>query len=174
MTDILTRPSILQASLYCAVISIGRLRFIVPFITVFAKCDTSTFRIADIVVLNDPALGPMRADQSDLLGCRRRPGRSGMHDCKTAHCNEVSPRLIRVEKRLPHVDFNIFFVGVDIFKLRPDRCLRLRNLGEPSCFSLDWLEYILFPFSLKQPELSKIDRSCVMIPAHPFKPVTRD
>ena len=63
----------------------------------------------------------MRANQADLLGRRRRPRSGRILQRETAHGDKVDPRLLRIEDRLPHIDFHALAIGIDAFELRPDR-----------------------------------------------------
>ena len=62
------------------------------------------------VVLDDPALAPVRADQADLLGGRRRPGRGGVAQREAAHGDVVPARLVRIEHGPAHVDLDQLLV----------------------------------------------------------------
>src|ERR1035441_5767261 len=76
---------------------------IVAGLAVLAQADAHAFGVADDVVLDDPALAPVGADESDLLGGRGRPLGSGLAHVKTAHRNIVAARLVRVEATVaPH------------------------------------------------------------------------
>ena len=51
----------------------GIRRSVVPLVAVFSQRYAAANRVADDIVFNDPALAPVRADNANLLGCRRRP-----------------------------------------------------------------------------------------------------
>ena len=51
---------------------------VVVRIQIFSKGNAGAFAVGDLAVLNDPALAPMGADHSVLIGGRRRPGGSGL------------------------------------------------------------------------------------------------
>src|SRR5664280_3818300 len=63
---------------------------IVAGLAILAQADARAFGVADDVVLDDPALAPVGADESDLLGGRGRPLGSGLAHVKTAHRNIVA------------------------------------------------------------------------------------
>ena len=69
--------------------SVGRR--VVPLVPVFPQGDAGTDRVADDVVLDDPALAPVRADKADLLGRGRRPGSGGVAQGEAAHGDVVHP-----------------------------------------------------------------------------------
>ena len=109
----------------------GVRRGVVPLVAVLAERDPHARRVADVVVLDDPALAPVRADQADLLGGGRRPGRGGVHHREAAHGDVVDARLVRVEHRPADVDLDLGLVGIDALELRPDRGVRRVHLGKP-------------------------------------------
>jgi hypothetical protein len=108
-------------------------RGVVVGIAVFAERDAGANRVADHVVLDDPALAPMRADQTNLLGGRRRPGRGGMAEREPAHGDEVPARLVGVKHGLAHVDLDLLLVGVHALELRPDRRVVSSTCANQSC-----------------------------------------
>ena len=73
-------------------ITFGGFRPVVPFVAVFAQRDAGAARVTDHVVLNDPALAPVRADQTHLLGRGRRPRRGRVLQGETAHGEVVDAR----------------------------------------------------------------------------------
>ena len=74
-------------------------RGVVVLVAVFAEGDAGADGVADDVVLDDPALAPVGADQADLLGGRRRPGRGGVAQGEAAHGDVVAARLVRDRTR---------------------------------------------------------------------------
>src|SRR5512133_2354942 len=69
-----------------------------------ADRDGRAFRVVDDVVLDDPALGPVRPDQAGLVGRRRSPGGGGLGELKPAGGDVVDVVLGRIEDRAPYVD----------------------------------------------------------------------
>ncbi len=132
VTDVFLRPASFRCALDGLDVTLGRIRRrVVPFIAVFAERDPHARRIADIVVLDDPSLAPVGADQADLLCRGRRPGRCRVHHGKAAHGDEIDARLVRVEHRLADVDLDLGLVGIDLAELRPDCGNLFVHLSEP-------------------------------------------
>jgi len=76
MADILLRPALRQATFNRLDVTARCIRRrIVPLIAVLAQRDPRASRIANVVLLDNPPLAPVRADQPDLLSRRRRPRR---------------------------------------------------------------------------------------------------
>src|ERR1039457_246113 len=105
---------------------------IVAGLAVLAQADAHAFGVADDVVLDDPALAPVGADESDLLGGRGRPLGSGLAHVKTAHRNIVTARLVRVEATVAHVDLHQFPVRVLVVEVGVDVGILVVAFGEPS------------------------------------------
>ena len=85
----------------------------------------------DHVVLDDPALGPVRADQARLVRGGRRPRAGGLRQLEAADGDEVEVVLGRVEDRAPHVDLDQLRVRVRALEVRPDRRRVVADLGVP-------------------------------------------
>ena len=71
-----------------------------------ADGDRRALRVVDAVVLDDPALGPVRADQAGLVGGRRRPRGGGLGELEPADGDVVEVVLGRVEDRAADVDLD--------------------------------------------------------------------
>ena len=86
VADVVLGPAVFQGPLDGLDVAFGRvLRGVVPLVAVLAERDADASRIADVVVLDDPAFAPVRADQADLFGGGRGPGRGGVHHREAAH-----------------------------------------------------------------------------------------
>src|SRR5512133_2094279 len=79
-------------------------RIVVARGDLLADRDGRALRVVDGVVLDDPALGPVRPDQPGLVGGRRGPRGGGLSELKPAHGDVVEVALDRVEDRAPYVD----------------------------------------------------------------------
>ena len=132
MADRILIPTVLERALDGLDVALGRVgRRVVPPVAVFPQRDAGADRVADYVVLDDPALAPVGADQADLLRGGRSPRGRGVAHGETAHGDVVSPRLIRIEDRAPDIDFHLLFVGIDPRELRPEGGLLLVHRGKP-------------------------------------------
>ena len=86
MTDVVLGPAVFQGPFDGLDVAFGRIRRgVVPLVAVLAERDADAGRIADVVVLDDPAFAPVRTDQADLFGGGRGPGRGGVHHRQSAH-----------------------------------------------------------------------------------------
>ena len=175
VADVLLRPAVFQGALDRLDVAFGRvLRGVVPLVAVLAERDADADRVADRVVLDDPALAPVGADQADLLGGGRRPGRGRVLHREAAHRDVIDPRLLGIEHRLAHVDLDVLPVGIDVLELRPDRGLRFVSLSEPERALADGFEHVLLVRRLGQPVAVQVDRAGVMDAALRLKPVAAD
>ena len=96
-----------------------------------AEGDRGALRIVDGVVLDDPALRPVRPDQAGLVGGRRRPGAGRLRELKPANGDVVDVVLGGVEHGAPDVDLDEFNIGVCVLKVGPDGGAVGADLGEP-------------------------------------------
>jgi hypothetical protein len=125
VADVLLGSSRSQGALDGLDVALGGVgRGVVILVAVFAQGDAGADRVADHVVLDDPALAPMGADQADLLGRGRRPGGGGVAHREAAHGDVVDARLFRVEHGAADVDLDQLLVRVDARELRPDGGVR--------------------------------------------------
>ncbi|SCM77711.1 hypothetical protein KL86PLE_60026 [uncultured Pleomorphomonas sp.] len=85
----------------------------------------------DDVVLDDPALRPVGADQSGLVGGRRRPRRGGMRQLEAANGDVVEVMLDGVEDRAAHVDLDQLGIRVRTLEIGPDGRRVFADLGIP-------------------------------------------
>src|SRR5215212_3402769 len=88
-----------------------------------ADRDGRALRVMDDVVFDDPALGPVRPDQTRLVGCRRGPGSGGLGEFKPANGDVVEVVLDRIEHRAPYVDLDELLVRIRALEVGPDRRL---------------------------------------------------
>src|SRR5512133_1881124 len=77
-----------------------------------ADRDGRALRVVDDVVLDDPALGPVRPDQAGLVGRRRGPGAGGLGELKPTDSDVVEVALDRIEDRAPYVDLDELLVRI--------------------------------------------------------------
>ena len=96
-----------------------------------AERDSRAFRIVDNVVLDDPALGPVWADEAGLFSCRGGPWGSRLRQLEAAHSDVVDMVLGGVKHRPAHIDFNKLGVGVGPLEVGPDSCRILTDLCVP-------------------------------------------
>ena len=104
---------------------------VVELVAVLPERDAGASGVLDRVVFDDPTLGPVCADEADLLGSRGSPRRGSLLEREAAHGDVIPPGLARVEHRLPHIDFDLFFVRIDSLELGHDGCVFVIHLGEP-------------------------------------------
>ena len=111
---------------------------VVELIAVLSERHARAGGVLDRVVFDDPTLGPVGADEADLLGGRRGPRRGSLLECEAAHGDEIPPGLARVEHRLPHIDFDLLFVRIHSFELGHEGCVFVIHLGEPKT----WIVFV--------------------------------
>ena len=157
-------PAVLQGALDGLHIALGGIGGgVVPLVAVFAQRDARAARVADLIVLDDPALAPMRADQADLLGGGRRPGRGRVAQDEAAHGEVVDAGLFRVEDRATHIDLHQLLVGINALELRPDRRVVLVHLAEPERARVRGFQDVLQLGRLGQPLAVEIHGAGVML-----------
>ena len=100
-----------------------------------ADRDSRAFGVVDPVVLDDPALGPVRSDETGLIGGWGRPRAGGMSQLEPAHGDEVDVVLGRVEDGAAHVDLDGVRVGVGTVEVGPDRRRVVLDFGVPDQLS---------------------------------------
>ena len=137
-------------------------RGVVPRVAIFAQRDAGTDGVADHIVLDDPALAPVRADQADLFRGGRRPGCCRLTQNKAADGDEINAGLLWIKHRLAHVDFNQALVWVGSPELRPDRRRVSVHLGEPVPRWGAVLQNLIACRSLSEPFVIEIDRAGMM------------
>ena len=93
--------------------------------------DAGAGGVLDRIVLNDPTLRPVCADETDLLGSRGSPRRGSLLEREAAHSDEIPPRLAWIEHRLTHIDFDLLLVRIHALELGHDGCVFFIHLGEP-------------------------------------------
>src|SRR5208282_6803626 len=130
--------------------------------------------VADRVILDDPALAPVGADQPRLLGRGRRPGGGRVAHRETANGEEIDAGPAGIKDRAADVDFHLLLIGIDPLELRPDRSAGLVHLREPQRRAPDGLEHVIEPGRLREPLAVEIDSAGVMLAAPGIEPVTMD
>src|SRR5581483_3209589 len=96
-----------------------------------ADRDRRALRVVDDVVLDDPTLGPVGADQTWLIRGGRRPRAGSVREFETADGDEVAVVLGRVEDRASDVDLDELGVRVSALEVRPDARRIVADLGVP-------------------------------------------
>src|SRR3954470_7129687 len=81
-------------------------RVVVPGGRLLPDRDRRALRVVDDVVLDDPALRPVGADQAWLVGGGRGPGAGRLRQLEAAHGDVVQVVLARVEHGAPDVDLD--------------------------------------------------------------------
>lgn len=89
---------------------------VVVRIAVFSEGDTSTFAVADLTVLNNPALAPVRPDHTVLESGRWSPCGSCFIDVEAAYGDIADPFFGRHEAFTAYVNLNIFLIWVSTWK----------------------------------------------------------
>ena len=108
-----------------------------------ADRDGRALGVVDSVVLDDPALRPVRADETGLVGGRRCPRAGGLSQLEPAHGDEVDVVLGRVEDGASHVDLDGVRVGVGTLEVGPDRRRVVLDFGVPDQLSTRRLRDLL-------------------------------
>ena len=85
---------------------------------IFPKADAAALGIGDLAVLDDPALGPVRAYGALLIGGRRRPLRRGLTDHEAGDGDVVHAGLFRIEAVAAHVDLHVFRIRIRALEIR--------------------------------------------------------
>src|SRR5690606_31904441 len=101
-----------------------------------AERDGRARGVVDVVVLDYPALGPVRADEPGLVRRRRRPRGGGLAELEAAHGDVVDVVLGREEHRRAHVDLDERGVRVDAGEVGPHGGRVLADLGVPALLHL--------------------------------------
>ncbi len=144
VADVVLGPAVFQGPLDGLDVAFGRvLRGVVPLVAVLSQRDADASRVADVVVLDDPAFAPVGADQADLFGGGRGPGRGGVHHREAAHGDVIDARLVGIEHGLADVDFDLSLIRIDVLELRPDRGAVLIHLGKPQRRVAGGLEHLV-------------------------------
>jgi hypothetical protein len=124
-------PTVLARQLDGGEVAIVRTELGIARIGVFAQRNADARGVADGVVFDDPALGPVRANQADLLGGRRCPGGGGTAHFESTHGDEIHAGLRRIKHRLADVDFHTAGIRIDTRETRPKRGFLRPHLAEP-------------------------------------------
>ena len=95
----------------------------------------------DHVVLDDPALRPVGADEPGLLGGGRGPRARRLRQLEAAHGDVVDVVLDGGEHRPADVDLHELGVRVGVLEVRPDRGRVRADLGMPDEPGLPWVAY---------------------------------
>jgi len=164
-------PAVLQGAPDRPIVRIRRLGLVVPFVPVLAQRDPRTPRVADDVVLDDPALAPVRADQADLLGRGRGPRCGRVPHDEAANRDVVPPRLVRVEHRPANVDLDQLLVRIDRLELGPDRSVFLAHPAEPQTDLAGRLHDVVQLCGLAQALAVEVNRPRVVLPAPGIEPI---
>ena len=96
-----------------------------------AERDGGALRVVDHVVLDDPALSPIGADEPGLVGGGRGPRARRLRELEAAHGDVVDVMVGGAEHRPAHVDLRQLGVRVGALEVRPDRRRVRADLGVP-------------------------------------------
>ena len=172
VADVLLRPAVFQGALNRFDVAPGSvLRRIVKLVTVLAERDARADGVANVVVLDDPSLAPVGADQADLLGGGWRPGRGRVLHRKAAYGDVIDARFLRIEHCLADVDLHLGFVRIDILELRPDRGGCLVHFPEPQRGVPDGFQHVIQLGRFGEPVAVQINGARVMVPSLGTEPV---
>ena len=114
-SDVLFRPAVILSAAYRIALHLGRALYmlsgeimIVLRVVIFSEGNTAALAVADLAVLNNPSLRPVRTDHTVLISSRRRPCRCCLADIKSTERNVIYA-CFRRHKAVPaHVDFYFF------------------------------------------------------------------
>src|SRR5690606_37074756 len=101
-----------------------------------AERDGRARGVVDVVVLDYPALGPVRADEPGLVRRRRRPRGGRLAELEATHGDVVDVVLGREEHRRAHVDLDERGVRGDAGEVGPHGGRVLADLGVPALLHL--------------------------------------
>ena len=139
MADVLFGPALDLSQADALPLGLGAvlILFVEPLVVVlrlivFAQGDAGALGVADLAVLDDPALGPVRTDHSLLIGGGRRPLGGGLADDEPGEGDVVHPGLTGVEAVAPHVDLHILPVGVRSLEVGVQHGIVLLLAGVPA------------------------------------------
>ena len=104
---------------------------VVPGLLILAQADAAALRVMDMVILDDPSLAPVRADQSRLVAGGRREGAGGLRQLKPGHGDVVFSALRRIEDAFAHVDLGQLPVRVRPLEVGPDGGVRNAHPAAP-------------------------------------------
>ena len=150
---------------------------IVELVAVLAQRHARAARVADVVVLDDPALAPVGGDEADLPGRGRRPVGGRVAEHETPQRNVVDSDLFRREDRFADVDLHMgrfVVVRVDSGELRPNRGVVFVDLGEPHRLLSGGLQCFVHLRRFAQPVAVEIDAAGMVLALHGIEPVAVD
>ena len=98
---------------------------------VVAEGNATAAGVGDVAILNNPALGPVRADHAVLVGSGRSPVGSSLVHHEAAEGDVAHALLVGHEAVVAHVDFHLLFVGVFTLEVGVDGGFFLSNLSKP-------------------------------------------
>ncbi len=104
---------------------------VILFVVIFTQRDTAALTVADLTVLDDPALGPVRSYHTILIGCRRRPCCCGLIHIEATECDITHTCFGRHEAVAAHVDVYFLLIRVLALEVGIDHRLVAVLLGIP-------------------------------------------
>ena len=128
--DLLLEPAVVLAAADGVALHLGRALdmpggevVVVVRIVVLAQRDARALAVADLAVLDDPPLGPVRADHAVLVGGGRRPCGRGLGDGEAADRDVADPGFGWHEAFAAHVDLHVLLVRIPPLEVRVDHGL---------------------------------------------------
>ena len=94
--------------------------FIIACTALFSNADAAAFGIVDVIILYDPAFGPVLPQQPLLHGGGRRPGSGGMHHFEPTNGDVIQACLLREKAELPYIDLHLFRIGIGSLEIGVD------------------------------------------------------
>src|SRR6185312_15992014 len=162
------------------VVAIGGATLAIEFVGVLAERDAGTTRIADLVVLDDPALVPVGADETALAHGGCGPVRRGIAQFEAGKGDVVDAGLFRCEDGGAHADLD--GAGVRIGGGREARVNRrvpalpsllvLIHVREPGRLSVCRLRHRDEIRSFREPLTMQVDHATPVLASLAIKPVS--
>ena len=100
-------------------------------VQIFAEGDTAATAVAYFTILDDPALAPVRSDETVLISCRRSPGGSSLINLKAAYGDVTHTGLVRHEAVTAYGDFYFLVVRVQSLEVSIENGCVAFLYGEP-------------------------------------------
>jgi hypothetical protein len=105
-------------------------------ILIFSERDTAASAVRNLTVFNDPALAPMRSDETVLVSSGRSPCGSTLSDHKAGYGDISLTGLIGHKAVAPCADLNFFLCGIHALEICIKYGLAILLLGIPFILGL--------------------------------------